>query len=110
MLIGIGRGEVLSLLWSKALLCKELIGASRRERPPSATSSCLLELAAGVSTSMGCDLESTSFPLTVDRPGVSPLGSVRTRLTTSGRGILLRELEKDIRTYLARPINTPING
>ena len=90
----IGRGEVLSLLWSKAALCRELIGASGRERPPSMTSSCLPGLVVGVSTSMGCDFESASFPLTVDRPGVSPLGSVRTRLTTSGRGILLRKIRK----------------
>jgi len=98
---GVERGVGLSLLWSKAVLCKELIGASVRcpgaGRPPSVTSSCLT---AGVSTSMSCDFESTSFPLTVDRPGVSPLGSVRTRLTTSGRGILLRELEEGIRAYL----------
>lgn len=99
---GVGRGVGLSRLWSKAVLCKELMCASVRcdgGRPPSAISSCL---PAGVSTSMGCDFESASFPLTVDRPGVSPLGSVRTRLTTSGRGMLLRGLEQDIRTYLDR--------
>lgn len=94
----IGRGVGLSLLWSKAALCKELMCASVRcpGRPPSEISSCLLELSAGVSTSMGCDFESPSLPLTVERPGVSPLGSVRTRLTTSGRGMLLRGLEEDI--------------
>ena len=52
----------------------------------------------GVSTSMSCDFESASFPLTVDRPGVSPLGSVRTRLTTSGRGILLGKIRKRVFT------------
>ena len=37
---------------------------------------------------MSCDFESVLLPLIVDRPGVSLLGSVRTRLTTSGRGML----------------------
>ena len=88
---GVGRR---SLLWSKAVLCKVLAAASGRcpgageGRLPSAISSCLCDALAGPSTSMGCDFKSLSLPLTDDRPGVSPLGSVRTRLTTSGRGIL----------------------
>jgi hypothetical protein len=84
----------LSLLWSKTFLCKVLVETSARSpgvgegRPLSMASSCLFG-AAGLSTSINCDFEeSTPFPLTVDRPGVSPLGSVRTRLTTSGRGML----------------------
>jgi len=57
---------------------------------------------------MACDFDSASFPLTDERPGVSPLGSVRTRLTTSGRGMLLRELEEDIRVYLGQSTNLSI--
>jgi hypothetical protein len=85
-----GRSVGPSLLWSKVALCKVLTAPSGRGegRPPSAISSCLFDAIAGVSTSMGCDFKSLPFPLTVDRPGVSPLGSVRTRLTTSGRGTL----------------------
>ena len=92
--IELGRSVGPSLLWSKAVLCEVLTDASGRcpgpgeGRPPSTISSCLFSVIAGMSTSMGCDFESLPFPLIVDRPGVSPLGSVRTRLTTSGRGML----------------------
>jgi hypothetical protein len=94
VVVGFGRGVGgPSLLWCKGALCEEPIGASGRcpgvgeGRPLSTISSCLFDVAR-VSTSIGCGLESLPFPLIIDRPGVSPLGSARTRLTTSGRGTL----------------------